>query len=104
MWKIFLVLFFFSSTSFAQYTQSGQDQFHKQLEEIMKARAEMLRALMDDSASGSFEKRMEDIMKNFDKEGDFGFGQMESPIVGEYDWLETKTHKILKIKEHNDKN
>lgn len=95
MWKIFLLLTLLSTNLFAQ---NGQDQFHKQLEEIMKAREEMLRALMDDSMSGSFEKRMMDIMKNFENEGDFGFGQMEGPVVGEYDWVETDTHKILKIK------
>lgn len=95
MWKFFLLLTFISTNLFAQ---SGQDQFHKQLEEIMKAREEMLRALMDDSMSGSFEKRMEEIMKNFGNHGDFGFGPMESAVVGEYDWVETETHKILKIK------
>ncbi len=95
MGKYFLLLTLLSTNLFAQ---SGQDQFHKQLEEIMKAREEMLRALMDDSMSGSFEKRMEEIMKNFYNQGDFGFGPMEGAVVGEYDWIETDTHKILKIK------
>lgn len=89
---IFLLL---TGTVFAQ---SRDEQFNKQIEEIMNARAEMLKALMNDSMSGDFEKRMEQIMKNFSQQGDFGFGQMEGPVVGEYDWVETDTHKILKIK------
>ena len=94
MWKYLIVMLFCTNL----FAQSRQDQFNRQLEEIMKAREEMLRALMDDSMSGGFEKRMEEIMKKFGNGGDFGFGQMEDPVVGEYDWLETDTHKILKIK------
>ena len=95
MWKIFLIIFIISSNAFAQ---SRDEQFNKQLEEIMNARAEMLKALMNDSMSGDFEKRMEEIMKNFSQQGDFGFRQMEGPVVGEYDWVESETHKTLKIK------
>lgn len=94
MWKYLIVMFFCTNL----FAQSRQDQFNRQLVEIMKAREEMLRALMDDSMSGGFEKRMEEIMKKFGHGGDFGFGPMEDPIVGEYDWLETDNHKILKIK------
>ena len=95
MWKIIFFSFIFSSALLAQ---SHEEQFNKQLEEIMKARAEMLRSLMDDSMSGDLEKRMEEMMKNFSQNGDFGFGQMEAPVIGEYDWVETETSKILKIK------
>lgn len=101
MWKIFFITLFLTFNSFAQSNSgaSSQDeQFNKQLEEIMNARAEMLKALMDDSSSSGLEKRMEEMMRRFSNQGDFGFGQMEGAVVGEYDWTETDTSKILKIK------
>ena len=95
MLKLYFILFLFSNNLFAQ---NSQDSFQKQLDEIMKAREEMLKALMDDSMSGDLEKRMEEMMKRLGSNGDFGFGQMEAPVIGEYDWVEDSTHKILKIK------
>ncbi|MBC7428695.1 MAG: Hsp20/alpha crystallin family protein [Bacteriovorax sp.] len=98
--KAFFLFIFLSTTLFAKTKNEleQQQEFHSQLEEIMKVREEMLKALMDDSASGSFEKRMNEIMKRFSDESDFGFGQMEGPVVGEYDWIENDTTKTLKIK------
>jgi HSP20 family molecular chaperone IbpA len=98
MKKIFFVFFFLSTHLFAQTVVLQQQQANTQIEEIMRAREEMLKALMDDSMSGSLEKRMQDMMKNFDDGDDFGFGQMEGPVVGEYDWLENENSKTLKIK------
>ena len=96
MKKLILPLIFFAQASFAQ-----NDQFHKQIEEIMKAREEMLRALMDDSVSA--DKRMEELMKRFAGPGmDFGNAFensfSEGSVIGEYDWIQTDTHRILKIK------
>lgn len=96
MKKLILPLIFFSNVCFAQ-----NDQFHKQIEEIMKAREEMLRALMDDSSDA--DRRMEELMKRFSGPG-MGFGNAfensfgEGSVIGEYDWIQTDTHKILKIK------
>lgn len=97
MKKILFVIFFLSFHAVAQ-TQSEQDQMNSQIQEIMKARAEMLKALMDDTGNGSLEKHLLEMMKNFDKDDDFGFGDMGGPIVGEYDWIENETSKTLKIK------
>ncbi len=97
MKKILLLLTFLCANLHAQ---TQQDQFNKQIEEVMKAREEMLKALMNDSMSGDFESRMEEIMKRFGQAGGFGMGfeDMDSPVVGEYDWLENEKEKILKIK------
>ncbi len=97
---IFLISFFFSMSVLAQ---TQQDQFNAQIEEIMKAREEMLKSLMDNSMSGSFEKRMEEIMKRFGgMDDDFDISQFHQqlggPVIGEYDWVETDTSRILKIK------
>lgn len=95
MWKYFLLIFLISNNLFAQ---RGQDSFERQIEEIMKAREEMMKALMDDSMSGDMEKRMEEMMKRFESSGNFGFGQMEDSVIGEYDWAEDAAFKTLKIK------
>lgn len=94
------VLFFVILFSTNVYAQSGQEQFDKQVEEIMRAREEMLKALMNDSMSGDFESRMLEIMKRFGDASSFGsaFDQFDSPVVGEYDWTENDKEKILKIK------
>lgn len=95
---ILFITQFFSTTLWAQSAADRQ----KQIDEIMKARDEMLRMLMDDSAFENFDKRFEDMIKRFDQGGMGGFGlgleQFDDPIVGEYDWVRTDTHKILKLK------
>ncbi len=95
--KTFSRLFILFAYLFAGgvFAQSGDMQ--KQIEEIMKAREEMLRMLMDDRGFEDFEKRMEQMMKNFGH-GGFNLQQFDDPIVGEYEWLKTNTHKILKLK------
>lgn len=104
--KIFLVTFlisfiFYSNITFAQ--NANDEQIKRQIDEVMKARDEMLKSLMDDSFSGEFEKRMEDIMKRFGGIGPgFGqgnpFDQSDSLAIGSYNWEESPTEKILKIK------
>lgn len=76
---------------------AGDDQFQKQVEEILKAREEMLRSLMDDSSMGEFESRMQEMMKRF-AGPDFDLSGFESPVIGSYDWVVTDTQKILKLK------
>lgn len=101
---ILLLLTLSQNSLWAQSSREEQIQMQKQVEEIMKARDEMLKSLMDDSFSGEFEKRMEDMMKRFGGSAfgnggnGFGFDQVNSISVGSYDWDETDTHKILKIK------
>lgn len=97
MKKLILMLLFGSVNLHAQ-----DDQFQKQIEEIMRAREEMLKSLMDDSTGSDMEKRMLDMMKRFSGPGlddsSMGFGDFGGVAVGEYDWIDTSTHKILKIK------
>ena len=76
-------------------------EMQKQMEEIMKTREEMFRMLLDDSSTEAFDKRFEDMVKRFQQGGGFGglgLEQFDDPIVGEYDWIKTNTHKILKLK------
>lgn len=106
MKKIILIFsIFVSSTLFAQSNRSDLDQ---QIKEIMKAREEMLKSLLEDSAFENFDSRFEDLVKrfqqsNFDLSGMSGF--TDGPIVGEYDWRETATHQIfvLKVKQIKDR-
>lgn len=90
-------LFLFISF-FLAHTTWAQNDVQRQIEEIMKAREEMFRMLMDDHSFDDFDKRFEQIMKNFNQHGGFGLQNFDDPIVGEYDWIKTDTHKILKIK------
>lgn len=96
--KKFLLLFILFNTAVS--AQSRPDQMQKQIEEIMKAREELLRSLMDGSNMGDFDKRMEEMMKRFGGISglDSSFDAFDSPVVGEYDWQETENEKILKIK------
>jgi HSP20 family molecular chaperone IbpA len=71
----------------------------------MNARNEMLRSLMEDTTPGAFEKRMEEIMKTFGGSSDFGFGpgfdsssSSSEEVVGDYNWIDNKDYKILKLK------
>jgi HSP20 family molecular chaperone IbpA len=94
MKNIFLIFFIILPFSFA--VSSDQDaEMRKQLEEVMKARDAILRSLMDDSSFQDMSARMEKLMQNFDRD-DFFNG--ENLVAGEYDWIESKTHKILSLK------
>lgn len=100
--KIFLISFLISfilSSNISIAQNTNDEQLKRQIDEVMKARDEMLKSLMDDSFSGEFEKRMEDIMKRFGGIGPGNpFDQSDSLAIGSYNWEETPTEKILKIK------
>lgn len=97
MKTLLILITFFNQVVFAQ--SSRDDQFARQIEEVMKAREEMLKMLMDDSTGGNLEKRMMDMMKQFDQQGfDNVFDQSPGTVVGEYDWVESDKHKTLKLK------
>lgn len=95
---ILLTIFLLTSLSTSRiYAQD--EQFQKQIEEIMKAREEMLNSLMD--GNGDMEQKMLEMMKRFSQQGGlpgFDIGELEGPVVGEYDWIVSDTQKILKIK------
>lgn len=93
MKHLFLVFSFFMTQN-----TWAQNDVQRQIEEIMKAREEMFRMLLNDHSFDDFDKRFEQIMKNFNQHGGFGLHNFDDPIVGEYDWVKTATHKILKIK------
>ncbi len=95
MKKWILLCALMSANAFAQ--TSADDQFQRQIDEIMKAREEMLKSLMDDSNMGEFENRMREMMKRF-AGPDFDMSDFESPVIGQYDWVVTDTQKILKLK------
>ncbi|NOT77996.1 MAG: Hsp20/alpha crystallin family protein [Bacteriovoracaceae bacterium] len=100
--KIFLISFLISfilSSNISLAQNTNDEQLKRQIDEVMKARDEMLKSLMDDSFSGEFEKRMEDIMKRFGGIGPGNpFDKSDSLAIGSYNWEETPTEKILKIK------
>ncbi len=95
MKKYFFILAFLSSNLYAQ--SAAEDQFQRQIEEIMKAREEMLKSLLDGSNMGDFDSRMQEMMKRF-AGPDFDLSDFESPVIGQYDWVVTDTQKILKLK------
>lgn len=99
MKKIILLAVFLSVNILSSNARAQDDQFQKQVEEIMKAREEMLKSLMDDN--GDMEQKMMEMMRRFSQQGGmpgFDIGELEGPVVGEYDWIVNDTQKILKIK------
>lgn len=93
------MIFLFANICAPKVYADQDEQFQKQIEEIMKARAEMLKSLMDDN--GDMEQKMMEMMKRFSQQGGlpgFDIGELEGPVVGEYDWITTDTQRILKIK------
>ena len=86
--------------------QGNAATIEQQLQELMKARADMIRSLMDDSSFDNFDKHFEDIAKQFELDPTSGFGNDQmGDVVGEYDWRENETHKIfvLNVKQIKDK-
>ena len=101
---IFLIITAMSLSLFAQTSQEQQVQ--RQIDELMKAREEMLKTLLNDSGFQSFDKQFEDLVKRFEKENIGSGPQMDTgEVIGEYDWRETSTHQIfvLKIKQIKNK-
>lgn len=98
---LILTLTIFASNTKAQ-TQNRRDELDREIESIMKARDEMIRSLLNDSAFSQFDDdfadRFDNLMKKFEQNR-FGAPDMQlGAVVGEYDWRETETHKILVIK------
>lgn len=99
MKKLILLLIFLLANISSPKIYAQDEQFQKQIEEIMKAREEMLKSLLD--GNGDMEQKMMEMMRRFSQQGGmpgFDIGELEGPVVGEYDWITTDTHKILKIK------
>lgn len=97
MKKLILIMIFLFTHSVSVSAQD--EQFQKQIEEIMKAREEMLKSLLNDN--GDMEQKMMEMMRRFSQAGampGFDIGELEGPVVGEYDWIVSDTQKILKIK------
>jgi HSP20 family molecular chaperone IbpA len=74
-----------------------QVQMQKQIEEMMKARDSILKSLMDDSNFEDMSSKMEKLMQSFGNDDFFQSGG-DGDVVGEYDWIETKTHQVLSLK------
>jgi HSP20 family molecular chaperone IbpA len=89
-----------------QAQSKEEREMQRQFEEIMKARAEMIKSLFDDSDFDSLDKKFEDLIKNFDRSGFPSIANQEmGEVIGEYDWRETPTHQVfaLKVKQIKDK-
>jgi HSP20 family molecular chaperone IbpA len=97
--QLFFIMFVLLNSQYL-FAQSNPD-LDKQIEEVMKAREEMLRSLMDDSFSSDFEKRMQEMMKRFGSGNlDFGFDHLEQFGMGDSEWSESSTHRLLALKIH----
>jgi HSP20 family molecular chaperone IbpA len=94
IFRFFFILFILFGNILVQ-ADDRQVQMQKQIEEVMKARDQILKSLIDDSDFQDMSSRMEKLMKSFDND-DFFSGSDD--VVGEYDWKETKTYQILSLK------
>jgi HSP20 family molecular chaperone IbpA len=103
MKKIFLLPFFifslitFSNSSFAQND-------NRQIEEIMKAREEMIKSLFNDTDFENFDNHFNDLVKKFEQNNFGSTSEDLGDVVGEYNWRETDTHQILSLKVKQIKN
>jgi HSP20 family molecular chaperone IbpA len=97
--SIFIYFFLLYSFGFNNFVkaQDAQEEMQKQIEEVLKARNQMLRSLLDDSDFGDMNKRMDKMLQQFDSD-DFFQGGLVEDVVGEYDWKETDTQQILSLK------
>lgn len=100
--KIFFVLIstltLFNFSAMAQ-SKNRREEIDREIEAIMKARDEMIRSLLDDSAFSNFDDHFNNLVKKFEHDS-FGVmpEQQMGAVVGEYDWRETETQQILVIK------
>jgi len=104
---IFLVFLFLLTTTkgFSQNTRNGNRAMERQIEEILKAREEMIKSLMNDSAFENFDSHFEDLIKKFQQDSFAGIpGMDEAMTVGEYDWRETENYQIFVLKVKQIKN
>lgn len=103
-----IILFVSIIISFQLFAQNKRADIDQQIQEIMKAREEMLKSLLNDSGFQNFDKRFEDLVKQF-QQNNFNMpglpGLEDGPVVGEYDWRESDTHQIfvLKVKQIKDR-
>lgn len=97
--KLYFLIFILNSFVFCNIVnaQNSQAEMQKQIEEVLKARDQMLRSLLDDSNFQDMNKRMEKMIQQFDDDSFFSSG-FDEDVVGEYDWKETETHQILSLK------
>lgn len=98
-------LIFFNFTAIAQ-TQTRREEIDREIRDLMQARDEMMRSLLDDSAFSDFDDRFNDLVKKFEQNSFGGLNNLNmGSVVGEYDWRETPTHQILalKVKQIKDK-
>lgn len=107
MKKIFPIILLFSFSAFSQTNKvNKREDIDRQIEEIMKAREEMIKSLLNDSAFSNFDDRFDDLVKKFQQDSFGGMPGMDmGAVVGEYDWRETDTHQtlMLKVKQIKDK-
>jgi HSP20 family molecular chaperone IbpA len=106
IFSYFLFFLFLNNNAFSQTAADRDEQIRRELEIMMKARDEMLRSLLDDSAFNDFDKRFEDMIKRFNlKDFDLNGFDTDGKILGEYDWQETNIERIflLKVKQIKDK-
>ena len=103
--RIFLINFFIITKAFSQSASERDELIKRQLEEMLKARDEMLKSLLNDSAFKDFDKHFEDMTKKFNLQNfeQNGF-DTDGKILGEYDWQENDSEKIflLKVKQIKD--
>jgi HSP20 family molecular chaperone IbpA len=107
-----IVVFFIFTLSINAFTQTKsadrRSEVDRQIEEIMKARAEMIKSLMDDSAGMQFnmDDNFDALIKKFQQDTfSSGNGLDMGAVIGEYDWRETDKEQILvlKVKQIKDK-
>ncbi|MFA6239206.1 MAG: Hsp20 family protein [Bacteriovorax sp.] len=104
MFKFFILIFTLIASSFV-FAQTRQDDMQRQIEEVLKARDEMIKSLLNDQGFQNFDKRFEDMLRNFEKHNLGGDSNTEGAVIGEYDWRETDTLQIfvLKVKQMKDR-
>jgi HSP20 family molecular chaperone IbpA len=102
---LFLILIFHSIV-FAESKVDREEQIKRQLEEMLRARDEMLRSLLDDSAFSDFDTKFEDMIKRFNLQNfDHSGFDTDEKILGEYDWQESESERtfVLKVKQIKDR-
>ena len=104
MKKLIAIIILIAATTAWPQIQ-GNAEVEQQIKEIMKAREEMIKSLLDDSSFDNFDKKFEDMVKNFNHGGFPSIGDQEvGEVVGEYDWRETPTQQIFVLKVKQIKN
>ncbi len=106
LFLILILIIFLSTKGYPQTNRNGSGGMDRQIQEILKAREEMIKSLMNDSAFDNFDSHFEDMIRKFQQDSFGGMpGMDEAMAIGEYDWRETDTHQIfvLKVKQLKNK-